>query len=375
MEDGDCIDACYIDFSKAFDSVSIPKLLQKLAAYGISGYCFSWLKDFLSDRSMYVNVNNVSSDYFPQLSGVPQGSVLGPLCFVVFMNDLPNVVRYCNIKLYADDVKIYFRFPRDAWSNLLQLDLDAIAVWAKAWQLTIATSKTYMLHVGNENPCQPYTLNGDRIEVAKSVKDLGVHVSPDLTWSAHINEMVKKAHRVANVILHSFVCHNENVYFTAFNTYVKPILDYCCFVWSPTLARDIDAVENVLKCFSRRVFKKCGLPRLDYSGRLEHIGWKSLERCRFVSCLCMFFNIYFNFACCNALDNFTVNVRQSQLRGHNHRLFVPYCRSNVRKNFFVFRFLPVWNSLPSSVVNTNVSKAFIYRLCKLDLSVLCNFRF
>jgi hypothetical protein len=148
IEQNRCVDVCYIDFSRAFDSVSLPKLIQKLVAYGISGNCINWLKSFLLNRSFCVKVNSVLSGCAQQISGVPQGSVLGPICFVLFINDISKCVKYCKLKLYADDVKLYFDFNCNNWSNLLQKDIDAIAEWANMWQLNISISKTCMLHIG-----------------------------------------------------------------------------------------------------------------------------------------------------------------------------------------------------------------------------------
>jgi hypothetical protein len=204
---------CYIDFSRAFDSVSLPKLIQKLVAYGISGNCINWLKSFLLNRSFCVKVNNVLSDCAQQISGVPQGSVLGPICFVLFINDISKCVKYCKLKLYADDVKLYFDFNCNNWSNLLQKDIDAIAEWANMWQLNISISKTCMLHIGARNPNHVYTVNNVNISVVNSVKDLGVHVNCDLNWSLHVNEVVKKQIRsqmlfcmVLDVIMWTCTC-------------------------------------------------------------------------------------------------------------------------------------------------------------------------
>ena len=109
-ERGCCTDVCYIDFSYAFYSVSLPKLVQKLVAYGISGNCIEWLKSFLMNRAMSVKVNHVFSDNITQISGVPEGSVLDPPFFVLFINDISKCIKYSKIKLYADATKLYFHF-------------------------------------------------------------------------------------------------------------------------------------------------------------------------------------------------------------------------------------------------------------------------
>ncbi len=375
IEQGNCTDVCYIDFSHAFDSVSLAKLIHKFLAYGVSGRCINWLTAFLIDRTMCVKSNNVCSRNIMQLSGVPQGSVLGPICFVLFVNDISNCVKYCKLKLYADDVKLYFHFGSENWSDLMQRDLDAIAEWAQMWQLSISINKTYLLHIGVHNPRHVYSINGTNIAAVDTVKDLGVYVSSDLKWSVHVNEVAKKANKVANVILHAFRCHNVDLYMSAFAIYVKPILEYCCYVWNPVLCRDIDVIENVLRAYTRRVFKKCGLPRMNYADRLILLDVMSSERSRFVSCITMFYNVYNKFVCCNILQNLICPAYMLNLRGHNKRLMIPFCRSSARKNYFVFRFLHVWNNLPASVVSTNVSKTFRNHITNIDMNALAVFRF
>ena len=141
------------------------------------------------------------------------------------------------------------------------------------------------------------------------------------------------------------------------------------------LCRDIDAIENVLRANTRRLFKKCGLPCMSYSERLAFLGMSSLECSRFVSCLTMFFKNYHHFVCCNVLNNFNCPKYLSNLRGHSKRLMIPFCHTNVRINYFTFQFLRVWNNLPSSVSLTNVSKAFSNRGFSLNLHKLVEFRY
>ena len=162
---GECVDVCLIDFAKAFDSLSIPKLIYKLKTFGIKGSCLSWLKNFLSLRKMWVKVNDTFSDYIPQSSGVPQVSVLGSLCFVLYINDLPEYIVHSIIKLFADDVKIDYRFPFNDCTVMLQNDLNALVAWSKLWQLNIAIDKTLIMQIGKHNPIHVYTINGKAISV------------------------------------------------------------------------------------------------------------------------------------------------------------------------------------------------------------------
>ena len=374
VEQSKCTDVCYIDFSRAFDSVSLPKLIQKFAAYGVSGNCLNWLKAFLIGRTMCVNINNVLSASVSQSSGVPQGSVLGPICFIVFINDITKCIKHCRIKLYADDVKLYFHFCCDRWIDFLQRDLDAIVEWANMWQLNISISKTFLLHIGSKNPRHVYSINGTDIVAVDTIKDLGVHVSHDLSWSVNVQEVVKKANKIANVILHAFRCHNVDLYMSAFSIYVKPILDYCSYIWNPVLCRDIDVLENVLRAYTRRVFYKCNLQRMSYPERLAVVEMPSLERSRLTSCLTMFFKVYHKFVNCNILNNFTFPTYMSNLRGHSKRLLIPFCRASVRKHYFSFRYLRIWNNLPEHVVSTNVTKAFTNYVKQMDLHTVANIR-
>ena len=164
-------DVCYIDFSKAFDRVSIPKLLYKMSCYGLKGQIYNWLTDFLSNRTFCVRVDDYYSTEKEQTSGVPEGSVLGPICFVLFINDLADCVHYSIRKLYADDVKLYHMFINEDQCNLFQLDIDAISSWAKTWQLTIFLTQTLMLHIGYKNAKHIYNINGSVIVSVTSVKD------------------------------------------------------------------------------------------------------------------------------------------------------------------------------------------------------------
>jgi hypothetical protein len=268
--------------------------------------------------------------------------------------------------LFADDAKLYFVHDPLVSTDEFQTDLYALAHWSNMWQLTIAVSKTFMMYFGFHNKHRIYKLNGVDIVEQNVVRDLGVYIASDFSWHSHCVQVARKANIIANAILHSFVSQDINIYMQAFYSYVRPILEFNCFVWSPTLCGDIDVIENVQKCFTRRVFKKCDLPRLSYIDRLDFINCDTLEKRRLYISLCNFYNIYNNYVCCNILEGFHTSL--SHLRGNTCRLFVPFCKTSVRKNFFTLRLLPLWNALPNTTVTSNVTTAFKSRLTFTDFS-------
>jgi hypothetical protein len=156
IDEGDCVDVLYIDIAKAFDTVSHPKLISKLSRYGVAGKCLDWIKAFLSGRRQCVKVNGVTSSWNDVTSGVPQGSVLGPILFLVYINDLPDCVDSGKLTIFADDTKLYFRMKSSDNFDDMQSAIDRVYDWAKSCQLEIALSKCSILHLGSRNPGRVY---------------------------------------------------------------------------------------------------------------------------------------------------------------------------------------------------------------------------
>ena len=117
--------------------------------------------------------------------------------------------------------------------------------------------------------------------------------------------------------------------------FVQPILDYCCFIWNPTLCYDIDCVENVQKAYMRRVFRKCMKPYANYENTLACLNRRIIETRRYIMSLTMFYNIFHKHVACNILDSFTASALNRNLRGHHYKLFIPFCKTNIRKNFLI----------------------------------------
>ena len=171
------VDVFYLDISKAFDTVSHPKLIRKIEKYGITGKFLNWIKNFLLSRFQQVRVDGTLSDNISVISGVPQGSVLGPLLFLIYINDLARVIRCSSVKMFADDTKIYFKCVDDVDHANLCSDIEAALDWMCRNQLSVASEKCTLLHLGNRflNPHRSYSFNGNEIPSISLMKDLGIN--------------------------------------------------------------------------------------------------------------------------------------------------------------------------------------------------------
>jgi len=137
----------YLDYRKAFDSVPHRRLIEKLKSFGIDGKLLKWMDDFLTSRTMKVGLRGTFSQLPEVLSGVPQGSVLGPLLFLLYVNELPSWIK-CDMKMFADDTKLWCRIKTDAESVVLQADLDSLQSWSDTWQLKFNADKCKVMHIG-----------------------------------------------------------------------------------------------------------------------------------------------------------------------------------------------------------------------------------
>ena len=193
MQSGKQTDLILLDFSKAFDKVAHEKLLSKLNFYAIRGNILNWIKDFLDNRTQSFILNGTNSDHIAVSSGVPQGSVLGPILFLTYINDLPEQVR-SRVWLFADDTAMYLALDKHADSEILQKDLEILENWEKLWDMSFNPSKCQVLHVTRRKAHlqTKYHLHGCVLESVPSAKYLGVTISEDLKWSEHITTSPKR---------------------------------------------------------------------------------------------------------------------------------------------------------------------------------------
>ena len=219
------IDVVYFNFSKAFDTVPHKRLIHKLRAYGIGGKLLEWLQSFLSDREQSVVINSVFSSWRPVTSGVPQGSVLGPLLFAIYVNDLPLIVS-SNLFMFADDLKLYRSITQPLDTTLLQHDVNTLFHWTQTWLLKLSIPKCYVMSVGNINNTNPnYILDNVPLAASTCVRDLGVWIDDKLKFHEHTSVTIAKANRILALMKRSFNI-NMNIFLRLYTTLVRPILQY-----------------------------------------------------------------------------------------------------------------------------------------------------
>ena len=193
-DEGLRFDCIYIDFSKAFDKISIPLLLQKCEVYHLGARTLNWIGDCLTGRMQKVIVGDALSSAEIVLSGVPQGSCLGPVLFCLFINDLPLVVHHSTIKMFANDVKLYHSLTNSDEASLLQKDLDAVHNWCNANSMFINENKCRVVHYfGKVEQSYQYHLAGHSILPVENVRGLGVHFDSSLKFDKHVSEVTHKA--------------------------------------------------------------------------------------------------------------------------------------------------------------------------------------
>ena len=283
-------DVIYLDYAKAFDKVDHSILLKKIKAYGIDGKLFEWIKQFLCGRTQTVVVDGKKSISMPVISGVPQGTVLGPILFLLYVNDMDKNIKNSKINSFADDTRISKRISSLADCALLQEDLEYVIEWSKENNMmlhedkfellsyrtpaskTIADALPFMTEVNSYT-----TSNGTTLDKSSIVRDLGVNMSDELSWSPHINLMVDQANQIASWVLGVFKDRSKQVMMQLYTSLIRSRVEYCCPLWNPTKIADIQSIESIQRHFTRRI---SGMKNTNYWDRLKELRLSSLQRRR-----------------------------------------------------------------------------------------------
>lgn len=261
IESGSQLDAVYTDLTKAFDRVRHSLLVRKLKDIGVHSKMLDWFRSFLTDRSQFVKIGGCKSELFPVLSGVPQGSHLGPLFFILFINDVVDVFKNANCLLYADDLKLFYRVDSIIDAINLQHDLDAFSSWCQKNLLEINISKCLCISFHRKkSPLKfEYYLNNVALMRAYEVRDLGIILDEKLTFNKHISYAIAKSFAMLGFIMRICVEFRDPRTLKAlYFAYVRSILEYGSVVWCPTYQVLIDRIESIQRRFVWFVFCKFG---------------------------------------------------------------------------------------------------------------------
>jgi len=344
----------YVDFKKAFDSVSHNKLFIRLMSYGIRGSVMTWLQNFFCGRTHQTRIGQSLSDVEDMLSGIVQGSGVGPLMFVIYINELIEILQRhgVHVKLFADDVKLYLNVTSVSCVYVMQNAIDSLHEWAELWQLSVSVEKCSILSIGKQIVDPSFSIANNVLPVNTMCRDLGVLIQSDLKPSSHIHEIVSKAQKRTNCILRSFMSRDVNLLLRAYTVYVRPLLEYNTVVWSPCLIQDIEAVERVQRKFTKRL---PGLYNYSSVDRLKRLELQSLELRRLHLDLIWCYKVVFECVNVNMSDPPQLNS-YTRTRGHQYKLYKPLSSHSSRATFFSQRVINVWNALPDKVDFTSLKK-------------------
>ena len=341
------VDALYLDYRKAFDKVPHKRLIQKLHMYNIHPGIVSWVEDFLRARQQRVCVNGHLSDWRPVTSGIPQGSVLGPVLFIVFINDLPSCIN-TDCRIFADDTKVYTEVSK-SHNNTLQDDICSLQDWSEKWQMEFNVDKCAVLQLGANNPHHNYIMEVNHKETilkqSEEERDLGILVDHQLNFKKHIEFITQKANRTLGVIKRHFKYLPEKYFVTLYKTMVRSKLEYGNVIWSPIFEADRDKIERIQRRATRCLKR---IKHLNYAERLRKLKLPTLDFRRKRGDLIQAHKILHNRD--KVVDDLLILSTNTNTRGHSLKLEKHYCQTHLRKHFFSNRIVDAWNSLPEEAV-------------------------
>ena len=360
----------FCDISKAFDKVWFDGLLFKLEKNGIKGNLLSWFQNYLMDRYQQVVIRGEQSEWGLVNAGVPQGSVLGPLLFIVYINDLAEAVN-CKIKMFADDTSLYIDGDNpEASADVLDSNLENVKKWAEKWLVDFNPGKTKSMTISNKTTVHPpLTFNGNVLDEVKSNKHLGVTFSSNLSWSQHINDIVNSVSKPTSVL--QGLKHRldrktlENVY----TTFIRPKLEYASPIWADCTKSDVNKIETCQITAAKIVTgAKKGTSHIKL---LKEVGWTKLEERRRVNQLCVMHKMvhkhepeYLHELLPDIIND---DIHYDLRNKNNLREFL--CRTEKYKNSFIPKTIKEWNNLPEDFKNQPNYDIFKRQLTDKDL---CN---
>ena len=360
IAEGGVVDTIYLDFAKAFDTVAHRRLLGKLHSYGIGGKLHNWIREFITGRTQTVRVNGSSSTPANVLSGIPQGSVLGPLLFVIYINDIMDNLKSDSL-LYADDTKLFRRVTCKQDAEELQADLNTLEEWSRKWLLSFHPDKCHVLTLGkfeNIQHTERYRIYDMELDHVFEEKDLGVIVDSELSFAEHISTKVRIANAMVGLIRRSFSYLSRKSFKKLYTAHVRPHLEYAQAAWSPMSRKLINMLENVQIRATKLVD---GLGNLEYSERLRRLDLPTLVHRRQRGDMIEVYKHFTKYDYETISPSFRPKTRTSRRLNHDLQLYDLKAKDGVRgvqyKSFYQ-RIPKMWNELDSTVVKSEDTNKF-----------------
>ena len=362
VDQGHSVDIVYLDFAKAFDKVPHRRLIKKCEGLGISGKVLCWIREWLSERRQRVVLNGKCSEWKEVVSGVPQGSVLGPTLFLIFINDIDCASETAGaiIKKFADDTKCFMVVESEEDRRRFQSMLDSLSDWSSVWQMAFNTDKCHVLHTGKKNLEFEYAWGQGHLSKADEEKDVGVIVSKTLKPSLQCSKAASKANQVLGQMARAVSYRDKSTFIRLYKVYVRPHLQYCTPAWAPYTVADKEVLESVQRRAVNMVSNVSGT----YDQKLRKLGLTTLEENRKRGDMVEMFKLLTGLSKLDYRLFFQlapVRYGAGNTRGNSGYLNVvepTVARTDLRRFFFSHRCPRLWNSLPDSVKQAGSVNSF-----------------
>jgi len=378
MESGGRVDAISFDFARAFDCVPHRHLIHKMKAYGISAQFTNWYENFLGGRTHRVSIEGANSKWVQVTSGIPQGTVSGPILFLLYINDLPDNIS-CKMALYADDSMLYNNIYSFEDIARLQNDIDRVGLWCTTWGININPSKTQAICFGHSRSDRmievgsvcPYRVADETIEFCDNIVYLGVTINNRLSWGPHVDRILRKANRTLYFIIKTFNKAPLKTKKILYLTLVRPILEFACCVWNPYSSGLICSIESVQKRASRFIASEWGrnVCVTNLCNKLELVP---LSVRRHSLSMGIFFKIVRGLTILQCEDYCTPYWSITRRGSTTGRFFQNFCSSSRLFYSFFPSCTRAWNALPNCVVDDNVNFELFMTFFKYSDFQICN---
>ena len=361
LNSGKQVDMAILDFSKAFDKVSHKRLSLRLKYYGIDGNTRTWINSFLTDRKQQVLVDNATSDTAMVTPGVPQGTVLGPTLFLIYINDIANDIT-SNIRLFADDCVLYRTINNPTDNSALQKDLSKLQQWSNIWQMDFNVKKCAIMQCSTSARKRQfdYKIKGETLETVSHHPYLGVELSDNLKFNNHINSITKKASSTLGFLKRNLKYCPPKVKERSYFSLVRPKLEYASPIWNPSQKTQVKQIEQVQKNAARWVMNQPYSPHNPSSvtEKLNKLKWPSLEQRRVLTDVTLMYKVV------NCLISVPVNYHPTTVtvrstgRSHSMKFIQIQTRINAYQNSFFPRAVITWNMIPEACITSASLDAF-----------------